>query len=44
MAASFIVVSVIWANPARSALGAVLLATGVPAYYIWNKRRSSRTS
>jgi APA family basic amino acid/polyamine antiporter len=39
LAAILIVASVVWVNPGRSALGAVLLATGVPAYYIWRGLR-----
>ncbi|MGH7505834.1 MAG: APC family permease [Longimicrobiales bacterium] len=38
-AAVVIVISVVWSNPARSALGTVLLATGIPAYLFWSRRR-----
>jgi APA family basic amino acid/polyamine antiporter len=39
VAAAFVIVSVIWSDPARSSLGAVLLATGVPAYLLWSRHR-----
>jgi basic amino acid/polyamine antiporter, APA family len=38
--AAFVVVSVIWSNPRNAALGAVLMALGVPAFLFW--RRQSR--
>jgi len=37
-AAAYVVISVAWSSPARTALGAVLLATGVPAFLIWRRR------
>ena len=37
-AAAYVVISVAWSSPARTALGALLLATGVPAYLIWRRR------
>jgi APA family basic amino acid/polyamine antiporter len=37
-AAVLVIVSVIWSNPIRSATGAVLLLTGVPAYLFWQRR------
>ena len=36
-----IVISVIWTNPVRSGLGALLLATGVPAFLHWRRRSRS---
>ena len=33
-----IVISVVWTNPIRSGLGALLLATGVPAFWYWRRR------
>jgi APA family basic amino acid/polyamine antiporter len=38
LAAAYVVISVAWSSPARSALGAALLATGVPAYLLWRRR------
>lgn len=38
-AATIVVLSVLWSNPLGSGLGLFLLATGVPAYYYWNRRR-----
>jgi APA family basic amino acid/polyamine antiporter len=37
-AAAYVVISVAWSSPARTALGALLLATGIPAYLIWRRR------
>jgi len=37
-AAAYVVISVAWSSPARTALGAVLLATGIPAFLIWRRR------
>jgi APA family basic amino acid/polyamine antiporter len=37
--AILVVISVIGANPLRSMAGAGLLATGVPAYLYWSRRR-----
>ena len=37
-AAAYVVMSVAWSSPARTALGALLLATGIPAYLIWRRR------
>jgi len=34
-----IVISVVWTNPVRSGLGALLLATGVPAFLYWQRKR-----
>jgi APA family basic amino acid/polyamine antiporter len=39
VAATFIVLSVLWSNPVRSGLGLLLLAVGVPAFYYWNSLR-----
>lgn len=39
-AAAVVLISVLWSSPGRSGIGAVLLATGVPAYLYW--RRGSR--
>ena len=39
VAATFIVLSVLWSNPVRSGLGLLLLAAGIPAFYYWNRRR-----
>lgn len=36
--ALFIVLSSFWSDPLGSALGVLLLATGVPAFFYWNKR------
>ena len=41
LAAAYIVVSVIAANPIRSGIGALLLAAGVPAYLYWRSRAGS---
>jgi APA family basic amino acid/polyamine antiporter len=41
LVAVWIVASVLWTNPVRSGLGVVILATGVPAYLFWNRRRAS---
>jgi APA family basic amino acid/polyamine antiporter len=38
LAAAYVVISVAWSSPARTALGALLLATGIPAYLIWRRR------
>ena len=40
--AAFIVVSVIWSNPRKAALGIVLMALGIPAFIFW--RRQNRLS
>jgi APA family basic amino acid/polyamine antiporter len=37
-AAAYVVISVAWSSPARTALGALLLATGIPAFLIWRRR------
>jgi APA family basic amino acid/polyamine antiporter len=43
-AAAAAVASAILSNPKRSAIGSVLLATGVPVYFFYAKRRqASRT-
>ncbi len=39
-AAVWIVASVILSNPLRSGIGIVLLATGVPAYLYWARRKT----
>jgi APA family basic amino acid/polyamine antiporter len=39
VAATFVVMSVLWSNPVRSGLGLLLLAVGVPAFYYWNSRK-----
>ena len=39
--ALLIVVSVIWTNPIRSGLGALLLVTGVPAFVYWKRKQQS---
>ena len=38
VAAAYVVISVAWSSPARTALGALLLATGIPAFLIWRRR------
>jgi len=38
VAAAYVVISVAWSSPGRTALGAVLLASGIPAYLIWKGR------
>jgi APA family basic amino acid/polyamine antiporter len=38
VAAALVIVSVVWSNPLRSATGAILLLTGVPAYMFWTRR------
>jgi len=40
-AAGLVVISVIASNPVRSSVGALLLATGVPAYLYWSRRPGS---
>ncbi len=40
MASALLIISVIWSNPVRSAIGAALLATGIPAYVFWSRRRA----
>lgn len=37
-AAAYVVISVAWSSPGRTAFGAILLATGIPAYLIWKGR------
>ncbi len=39
LAAIWIVISVILANPVRAGIGMALLATGVPAYLYWSRRK-----
>jgi APA family basic amino acid/polyamine antiporter len=41
-AAVFVVASVVVSNPKRCAAGVLLLATGVPAYFVGVRRRSRR--
>ena len=36
-AAAYVVISVAWASPARTALGVALLLTGIPAYLLWRR-------
>jgi APA family basic amino acid/polyamine antiporter len=43
-AAVWIVASVILSNPLRSGIGIVLLATGVPAYRYWARRKARGTT
>jgi APA family basic amino acid/polyamine antiporter len=38
VAAAYVVISVAWSSPARTALGALLLATGIPAFLIWRRK------
>lgn len=38
VAAVYVVISVAWSSPARTALGALLLATGIPAFLIWRRK------
>lgn len=40
-AAALIVASVVWANPLRAAAGTALLATGVPAFWVWSRVRGT---
>ena len=40
--AAYVVVSAIWSNPRNAALGAVLIAAGVPAFLFW--QRQNRTA
>ena len=42
LVAVWIVASVLWTNPLRSGLGVAILATGVPAYLYWNRRKDRR--
>ncbi len=42
LVAVWIVASVLWTNPVRSGLGVAILATGVPAYLYWNRRKDRR--
>jgi APA family basic amino acid/polyamine antiporter len=39
LAAAFVMVSVVRTNPVRAGLGLALLATGVPAWLFWSRRR-----
>lgn len=39
LAAAFVMVSVVRTNPGRAGLGLALLATGVPAWLFWSRRR-----
>jgi APA family basic amino acid/polyamine antiporter len=38
-AAAVVLISVLWSSPGPSGIGAVLLATGVPAYLYWRRGR-----
>lgn len=38
LAAVFVVASVVRSSPAQAGLGALLLATGIPAYAVWRRR------
>jgi APA family basic amino acid/polyamine antiporter len=38
-AAALVLASVLWSSPKPSLIGAALLATGVPAYLYWRRRR-----
>jgi APA family basic amino acid/polyamine antiporter len=40
-AALLVVASAVYSNPRRSAIGAALLATGVPVYFVFARRRST---
>ena len=40
LVAVWIVASVLWTNPVRSGWGVAILATGVPAYLYWNRRKN----
>ena len=42
LAAVFAVVSTVWSGPRNAALGAVIIASGVPAYRWW--RRAARSA
>ncbi len=42
LVAVWIVASVLWTNPVRSGLGVAILATGVPAFLYWNRRKNRR--
>jgi APA family basic amino acid/polyamine antiporter len=37
VASLLIIASVLWSSPVQSALGIVLLATGVPAFWFWRR-------
>jgi len=38
LAAAYVVVSVVVSNPKNAALGAALIATGVPVFFYWRRR------
>jgi basic amino acid/polyamine antiporter, APA family len=38
LAAAYVVVSVVVSNPKNGALGAALIATGVPVFFYWRRR------
>ena len=41
LAAAYVVVSVVLSNPKNAALGATLIATGVPVFFYWRRRRAA---
>ena len=43
LAAAYVVVSVVLSNPKNAALGATLIATGVPVYAFWRRRSEDVT-
>jgi APA family basic amino acid/polyamine antiporter len=40
--AAYVVISAIWSNPRNAALGAVLIAAGVPAFLFWQRQNRSK--
>jgi len=40
IAAAYVVVSAVLSNPKNAAIGAVLIAAGVPAYLLWRRRKA----
>jgi len=43
LAAAYVVLSAVRANPGNAAIGAGLIALGVPVYLFWTKRRDGET-
>jgi len=43
LAAVYVVLSAVRANPGNAAIGAGLIALGVPVYLFWTKRRDGET-
>jgi APA family basic amino acid/polyamine antiporter len=43
LAAAAVVLSLVWANPGGSALGALLLLAGIPVFAYWRRRTRAET-